>query len=252
MSCKHSAQEVLDFSKRSELEAKINQQCQDECQRAKKELETTIDDVIQKADAIFSQEEEIVSEEIDRFDQMAGAFDSISEIEVDDGGDMDDIELTNDLNENFQKQLLNSNIDDDDKEDLKKAADQASKSKPKTFKNAIKAQIFALRAKTISKDRSISSRKNAFKAKIGKVKDGLKSVGSMDNVAKATVALAGGARGLSKFMAARNPDGSIDPKQVVGGVIDVVDGIAAFLPAPASVITGTCPSHFEIYPKTFN
>ena len=39
-------------------------------------------------------------------------------------------------------------------------------------------------------------------------------------------------------MSAKKSDGSLDEKKVVGGVLDVIDTIATFIPPPAGIITG--------------
>ena len=226
----------MDYSGRSKLESKINRQCKEDCQKEKKKVEDDLSKIGEKGDEIFSMEEDKVNEEIDDIDKVAGAFDSLSEMEVEEAeDDAAAAEAASSMNQNFQNQLLKANIKD--KDELKEKADEAAKKDPKNFKRVVSAHIFSKRATALAKEKKLNSRKIAFKATIGKAKSGLKSVGSMDNAAKASVALGGGLRGISKIMAGTK-DGDVDPKAIAMGVLDVVDGLSAFLPSPASVITG--------------
>ena len=226
----------MDYSGRSKIETKINQQCKEACEKEKKKVEEDLGQIGEKGVEIFFIEETKVSEEIEDIDKVAEASDSMSEMEVEDAeDDTAAAEAANTMNQNFQSQLLKSNIKN--KDELKEKADEAAKKNPKTFKRTVSAHIFSKRALSLAKKKKLNSRKIAFKAAVGKAKSGLKSVGSMDNAAKASVALGGALRGTSKIMAGTK-DGDVDPKAIAMGVLDIVDGLSAFLPSPASVITG--------------
>ena len=99
--------------------------------------------------------------------------------------------------------------------------------------------VLFIKSKTAATVTKVRRRKLALKAKFAKVKNGIKTMGNAENVAKAARAAGKAATGLSKFITARKSDGSIDEKKVIGGVLDVVDSVASFLPPPASIITGT-------------
>ena len=73
---------------------------------------------------------------------------------------------------------------------------------------------------------------------IAKVKDSVKKYATVENIAKASKAASAGASALSKFLTAE-VNGTIDGVKVVSGSLDVVDAIAAYLPPPASIFSGT-------------
>ena len=238
--CGHSSEEVLDYPEKAELEDKINSQCDGVCQQIKRNAEEKVEDIDKNADYIFGSEEEESSQTIQTFDNMANAFDILSASEDEDfGDDTSQQQQVNTVNQNFQNQLLRSNLNDEDKKDLQKDADDAAKSgKLKNFRAIISAKVLAKRARERAKQGKIQKKRIAFKAKMVQMKNGLKAIGTPGNIGKASFALAGGAKGLSKFMTARRPDGSIDEKQVIGGVLDVIHGLSTFLPAPGTVVTG--------------
>ena len=91
---------------------------------------------------------------------------------------------------------------------------------------------------------NLRQRRDAMKAKFVEVKDGIKSMSTTQKVAKASRAAGVAAKGLSKFMTAKKKDGSIDASKVVGGVLDLVDSVASFLPPPISIITGKVLTYF--------
>ena len=234
-SCKHSGEEVLDYPGRPHLEAKINKQCDEACQKSKAAAEQNLKVIEAQADNIFGFEEAKENKKSEMFDQINKSF-AILTLKIEENEE--DEEEVEEASKNFQEKVQSSELDEKDKEDLKEACKEAVEKNPKGFKNAVRSIILAKRAISTAKSNKISERKAAFKEKMAKVKTGLKSVGSADNIGKASVALSGAASGVSKFLSARKEDGSIDEKQVITGVIDVVDGLSAFAPAPASVVTG--------------
>ena len=231
----------MDYPESWKLQDKINSQCDGVCQQVKKDSEKKVDEIEERAGEIFDFEEEASSKSANAFDNMANAFDILSESEDEDmgGSDSSQQQQVNNMNQNFQNQLLRSNIDEEDKKDLQKDADEAAKSgKVKDFRAIITAKILAKKARERAKQNKISRKRVVFKATVRKMKNGLKAVGTPGNIGKASFALAGGAKGVSKFMSARSPDGSVDEKKVIGGVLDVVYGLSTFLPPPATVVSG--------------
>ena len=219
------------------MEAKIESQCKEVCQDIKKTIDGDLSTMEKGATAIFVIEEEKSSKTIEVLNNMASGFAKLS------AGMVDKATLAgvNKLNAEFQNQIQNSNLDEKDKKELKAAAKKATKD-PKRFKTIVETKIMSKQSKVTAQKEKVVARKAAFKANMKKVKTGMKSVGSAGNVAKASRAISRGASGISKFMSAKNPDGSLDEKKIISGVLDVVDGLATFLPAPASIVTGTISS----------
>ena len=247
--CQHTAEEVLDYPNSYKIEKKISDQCNELCKDLKKSTNANFDDIENKATKIFAQEEKKASKTIETLDNIANIFD---EMYMAMEGEEED-EVVDKLNANFQNVIEKSDLDVKDKKELKESTNLAAVSKgpkgkestnlasnkgPKGFKSSVESLVMRKVSATTALQRKISSRRTTFKASMGKVKAGIEKYGSAGNVAKASYAAAGAAKGISKFISARNPDGSIDEKAVIGGVLDVADSIAQFLPPPISLITG--------------
>ena len=248
--CQHTAEEVLDYPSSYKIEKKINDQCNELCQDLKKSTNANFDDIEEKATKIFAQEEKKAGKIKRKLDEMANKFAAMHMAMV----DKDTLAGVNKLNANFQDVIKKSGLDVKDQKDLIKSTNEAAATAhcsrraydrsgtmckgPKSFKSSVESSVMSKSSAATAKQQKISSRRTAFKAGLGKAKNGIKKYGSAESVAKASRAAAGAARGISMFMSARKPDGSIDEKAVVGGVLDVVDSIATFLPPPASIITG--------------
>ena len=114
----------------------------------------------------------------------------------------------------------------------------------KDLVSKIKTVVRLKKTKPTSVLTKVMQRRDALKAKFVEIKDGIKSMSTTEKVAKASRALGVAAKGLSKFMAAKKKDGSIDASKVVGGVLDLVDSVASFLPPPISIITGKVLTNF--------
>ena len=201
-----------------------------------------MEDIEKKANKIFADEERKTSKTIKKLNEMSQKFATMHSAMVDKAT----LAGVNKLNANFQDVIQKSDLPPKDKIELKKSINEAAGKAmnagagkgPQNFKNSVESAVLSKRGENTAKQRKISSRRAAFQASMGKAKNGIKKYGSAGSMAKASRAAAGAARGISKFMSARKPDGSIDEKKVVGGVLDVVDTIATFLPPPASIITG--------------
>ena len=243
MACKHSAEEVLDFPDRQKLEGKIGSQCTSVCQELKKASEGDLHTIETEATAIFAREEISASKTVKTLDKMATTFASLTSSMIDKAT----LAGVNKVNQEFQELIKKSDLDAKEKKELSTSVNEAAKKDPKKFRTFVESKIIADKSKASAKKEQVIKREISFKSAVGKVKKGMKTVGSAGNVAKASRALAGGARGLSKFLTAKKPDGSIDEKKVIGGVIDVVDSIATFLPPPASIVTGTISAIFGIF-----
>lgn len=124
------------------------------------------------------------------------------------------------------------------KEDLIKSSTIAATKGLNNFKETFENSLFSKSSAVTAVQKKVRSRRTAFKSSMKKAKAGIQKYGTAENVAKASKAALGAAKGISKFLSARQPDGSIDKKAVIGGVLDVVDAIATFLPPPASIVTG--------------
>ena len=59
-----------------------------------------------------------------------------------------------------------------------------------------------------------------------------------ENLSKLQLTLRSWSRAAGKIMTIKKEDGSIDVKKAVAASADIIDGIAQFLPSPASTITG--------------
>ena len=258
--CQHTAEEVLDYPNSYKVEKKINDQCNELCQDLKKSTNANFDDIEEKATKIFAQEEKKAGKTKRKLDEIAK---KIGEMQMA-MEDKDTNAGVKKLNADFQDVIKKSGLDAKDQKDLIKSTNEAaakaqcyrSRSRSysrsgtmcinlKSFKSYVESSVMSKSSAETAKQQKISSRRTAFKAGLGKAKNGIKKYGSAESVAKASRAAAGAARGISMFMSARKPDGSIDEKAVVGGVLDVVDSIATFLPPPASIITGISKLFFS-------
>ena len=233
-SCQHTADQVLDYPGSSKIEKKISDQCDGTCQDLKQGITGDMEDIEKKANKIFFEEEKKAGKTIKKLNEMSKKFATMHMAMV----DKTTLAGVNKLNADFQEVIQKSDLSAKDKADLVKSTNNAAAKGPNGFKNSVESAVLSKSSETTAKKRKITSRRVAFKASISKAKKGVKKYGSAGSMAKASRAAAGAARGISKFMSARKPDGSIDEKKVVGGVLDVVDTIATFLPPPASIITG--------------
>ena len=87
---------------------------------------------------------------------------------------------------------------------------------------------------------SIKNKKASLKLQFGKVKKGLKGMSKSDGIAKAANAVGAVVGAVSKFT-------SGDAMNIVSGVLDIVNAIAAFLPPPASLIANAISSIFNMF-----
>ena len=64
-SCKHTANEVLDYAGSSKLEAKINSNCDDDCKKLRGQIAKDFDMIEKNATKLFAKEETKISLAID-------------------------------------------------------------------------------------------------------------------------------------------------------------------------------------------
>ena len=200
----------------------------------KKTAEKDIQAFEKEATAILAREENDIGKAVKNLDKLAIGFAKVSAKMIDKAT----LSEVKKINQQLQDDIKNSGLDDTEKKELLASSNVAAKKDPSRFRTFVESKIKSKQARAVAKRAQVLKKKIAFKANMGKVKKGMKTVGKAGNVAKASAALAGGASALSDFMSCKNPDGSIDGKKLAKGVLGAVGAISTFLPAPASVVTG--------------
>ena len=247
-SCRHSAEEVLDFEGRSKIEDKISKLCDEKCQTMRSYASTQIEELRNRATLTLSIQEDSLKAEIKAVSKLISGFDTIGE-------QLND-EASSQQLEDFQGQVIDyieaseSKLSQQEKEsiDTKKLKETVKKGgKVSKIRNLVKTGFLKEKGRKISLKDKIHEKKVLFKKKIGQLTNQMKAVGTSENIAKASKAVGGAVTAVGKFTSARNPDGSIDEKKVISGGLDIVDGIAAFAPPPASAVTGTVTSLFNLF-----
>ena len=240
----HSSDEVLDYNQRTTIEEKIRAECDsdDICKKMRDTATVDFEKIEKDASKILAKEEQSARESVEMLSKLSKDFATLT------SGLIDKATLSgvNQMNQKLQNLLDTSPIDDKTKEEIKQSANSAvkdagkdgAKVDPKKFETSVESAVKEKQAAKETAAKKIGKRKAAFSKGIGKVKAGVKKYGSAASLAKASRAAASGARALSKFLSAENPDGSIDATKIVGGVLDVVDTLATFAPPPLSIITG--------------
>ena len=157
-SCKHTANEVLDYAGSSKLEAKINSNCDDDCKKLRGQIAKDFDMIEKNATKLFAKEETKISLAIDalkvlstvmnkielhnrleknKFLSSLQAFDSLYN-----NYDAEETEATAaEKDAKFNKFVEQSKLDKVTKQNLKNSAKIATKN-PSRFRSAVSTGKF--------------------------------------------------------------------------------------------------------------
>ena len=254
-SCHHSAEEVLDFEGSSNIENKISSLCNEQCLAMRNYVTKQIVELRDEASLTLSKEEDAIDAEIQQVAKLISGFEKIGEqlneeasaqqLEDFQSQVIDFIEASEDGLTRKQKESLElENL----KEKIKNTPTTTTNTSPITkIKNIVKTGFLKEKGRQEDLKDKISEKKAQVKKKIIKLKHQIKAVGTSENIAKASKAVGGVLTAVGKFSTAEKPDGSIDEMKVISGVLDIVDGLAAFAPSPASAVTGVVTSIFNMF-----
>ena len=127
-SCKHSADEVMDFANSSQIENKINELCNQSCQKMKTQVRENLGEIQIKAEILLRMEEIQAEEKSSGFDTLAKGLEDLGE------------KMNEEDSENFRKEVREyinkANIDEDSKTEVIKNAEFDEDSKKQMIKNA--------------------------------------------------------------------------------------------------------------------
>ena len=175
-SCKHSADEVMDFANSSHIENKINELCNQSCQKMKTKVQTDLEDIQIKATILLRKEQIVAEEKSSIWDTLGEKLEGLEE-------KMNGLD-TEDFREEVREYINKANIDEDSKKQLIKNADS------KGYTNIVQ-DLKAMQGKVKAQVENIKVRMNAFKEKFPKMTKAVKAMGSPVNVAKTSEALGG-------------------------------------------------------------
>ena len=225
----------MDYDNSTIILAKINGDCDEICQDLKKSADSDFEEMDKKAAIIFQNEEEKAGKTVIKLNDLSKQFMTLHMNMVHKATAAG----VNKLNADFQAKIKDSGLDESTKKELSKASNDAANKSPTHFKASVESAVKVQQASKDEVRKSVSKRKLAFKSGINKARNGIKKYGSAASMAKASRAAGTGIRAIAKLSQVTKPNGDIDEMKLAGGILDVVDCIATFLPAPASIITGS-------------
>ena len=250
-SCKHSIDEVLDFDGRSKIEKKIESLCGTKCQTMRKETVNKINGLEKISLLTLAKQEASINEQIDSVSKLITGFDTVGDQLNDDasGQQLEDFQgQVIDFIEKSERELSPEDKESLDIEKLKKdVKDTPPTSKVYKIRNLVRTGFLKEKGRKLSMKDKILNKQAVVKKAMVNLKSRVKAVGTSENIAKGSKAVGGVLKAVGKFSNAQRSDGSIDEKQVISGVLDIVDGISAFLPPPASAVTGIVTSVFNLF-----
>ena len=246
-SCQHSAVVVLDDagadshtkSLIKNIEDKIQQLCDGPCQELNAKFEQQLETIEIQSEIKFTQEKNQLAA---KKDDLKTLYTGLARIEASLNTEASALEMEifqNDVR-NF---IENSNLPPEDKKELIK---ETSKENGKNVKEVVKAK----QGQVEHEKKKMAKVKVMFKKKIATAKRLKKVVTDPANFGKAVKAGNSAVKAYAKFSAAKNADGSVDPVKIVGGVIDVIDGLGSLVGPPMSAVTGVVSQIFSMFTGT--
>ena len=246
-SCQHSAVVVLDDAGADSqtksliktIEDKIQQLCDGPCQELNAKFEQQLETIEIQSEIKFTQEKNQLAA---KKDDLKTLYTGLARIEAGLNAEASALEM-----EIFQNDVRafieNSNLSPEDKKEL---IEETAKENGKNVKEVVKAK----QGQVENEKKKMAKVKVMFKKKIATAKKLKKVVTDPANFGKAVKAGNSAVKAYSKFSSAKNADGSVDPVKIVGGVIDVVDGLGSLVGPPMSAVTGVISQIFSMFTGT--
>ena len=235
------ADELLD----DEIVKKLASGCDDLCKAEKEKSLVVLNNAINASNQYYETEIKAVEKKVNYYNkssyalkQLANSLDKLSdEMKSPERVRTHLTSLVNNadhLDKNTKDKMLESIKNTDSFESVKTITDTTRKELADKKKDSIR-----------EKD-DIKKTWGHTKEFFGSVGKGLKSMSKTERLTKTITCLSGIASAIGKFQA-KNEDGSPNALKIVGGVLDITNSIATFLPPPASIITGTISGIFSIF-----
>ena len=262
-SCKHSANEVLDndFAGSSDIKDKITDKCgpDSDCAILKERILTEIENVRTRVRSLFADSETATNSAKEIHDQAMSKFKSFSP------GVWKNLvkpvnPLLKDTHEVRIENMLKT-VPDEVKAILQNAISQAvagtdlgtdrdeeALSQTATDVRVKSLQTFLRNGEGDKEEaRNTAARLEKIEKHLDDVKEGLNSMGQVSGLSKTLTAVEGIGSAIYKFQYAKNADGTWNLKKIASGVLDIVNGMAEFLPRPVSTVSATVTKLFNLF-----